>query len=68
MALLTPASSRRFTAWTHPATGAASHVLTTRIAPVQQTFHHTHPTFTTTVRDRVDVALTEIASLLPTSP
>ncbi len=46
MALRTPATSRHFSAWTNPANGAVSHILTTRIAPVQQSFYYTHPAWT----------------------
>lgn len=43
--MLFPENSLLFTPWTHPASGVQSLVLTTRIAPVQQSFYYTHPSF-----------------------
>lgn len=41
----TPETSRLFTRWRNPANGVESLVLTARVAPVQQTFYYTHPSF-----------------------
>lgn len=41
----TPESSRLFTPWTNPTSGVVSYHLTTRLAPVQQSFYYTHPSF-----------------------
>ena len=41
----TPETSRLFTRWENPANGVASHILTARAAPVQQSFYYTHPSF-----------------------
>ena len=43
--MTTPETSPLFTSWHHPATGVTSHVLTRRVAPVQQSFYYTHPSF-----------------------
>jgi hypothetical protein len=40
-----PETSRLFTRWRHPASGVESLVLTERVAPVQQSFYYTHPSF-----------------------
>jgi len=42
----TPETSRLFTPWRNPANGVESFILTERIAPVQQSFYYTHPSFT----------------------
>jgi hypothetical protein len=42
----TPATSSLFTPWVHPSTGVTSYILTRRVAPVQQPFYYTHPSFT----------------------
>lgn len=41
----TPETSSLFTPWRHPASGIESLVLTRRVAPVQQSFYYTHPSF-----------------------
>lgn len=43
--MLTPESSRLFTPSVHAASGITSHVLTHRVAPVQQSFYYTHPSW-----------------------
>lgn len=40
-----PETSGLFSRWTNPSNGVASFVLTKRIAPVQQSFYYTHPSF-----------------------
>ncbi|MCG3147575.1 MAG: hypothetical protein PCFJNLEI_01015 [Verrucomicrobiae bacterium] len=42
----TPETSRLFTRWKNPNSGVASWILTERLAPVQQSFYYTHPSFT----------------------
>jgi len=42
----TPETSRLFTRWKNPTSGIESLVLTGRIAPVQQSFYFTNPSFT----------------------
>jgi len=42
----TPETSRLFTPWRNPSNGVESLILTERVAPVQQTFYYTHPSFT----------------------
>lgn len=41
----TPETSGLFTRWVNPDSGVASYILTHRIAPVQQSFYYTHPSF-----------------------
>jgi hypothetical protein len=41
----TPETSRLFTPWRNPANGVESLILTERVAPVQQSFYYTHPSF-----------------------
>lgn len=40
-----PEDSGLFSRWTNPSNGVVSLVLSTRIAPVQQSFYYTHPSF-----------------------
>jgi len=42
----TPETSRHFTRWKNPSNDVESLILTTRVAPVQQSFYYTHPSFT----------------------
>ncbi len=42
---VSPETSRLFSRWTNPSSGVTSLVLTKRIAPVQQSFYYTHPSF-----------------------
>ncbi|MGB8356090.1 MAG: hypothetical protein WCD79_19490, partial [Chthoniobacteraceae bacterium] len=42
----TPETSRLFTRWRNPTSGVESLVLTGRLAPVQQSFYYTNPSFT----------------------
>lgn len=41
----TPENSKLFSAWSHSGSGLESFILTERVAPVQQTFYYTHPSF-----------------------
>lgn len=41
-----PETSSLFTAWTNPDSGITSHILSARVAPVQQSFYYTNPSFT----------------------
>jgi hypothetical protein len=43
--MTSPESSRLFTRWINPASGVESLVLTERVAPVQQSFYYTNPSF-----------------------
>ncbi len=42
----TPETSRLFTPWRNPANGVESLILTGHLAPVQQSFYYTNPSFT----------------------
>jgi len=44
-AVTTPETSPLFSRWTNPSNGLTSFVLTERVAPVQQSFYYTHPSF-----------------------
>jgi len=41
----TPETSSLFTGWKNPSNGVESLILTERVAPVQQSFYYTHPSF-----------------------
>jgi hypothetical protein len=44
-AVIAPEASPLFSRWVNPASGVASFVLSRRVAPVQQSFYYTHPSF-----------------------
>lgn len=45
LTLATPETSPLFTRWINPSNDIASYILTNRIAPVQQSFYYTHPSW-----------------------